>query len=100
MGSEMCIRDSLIDDFKIESGDNSIHVLNAPSPGATSSLVIGKYIGNLAAKEFGYWSYSIKNESTINAEGIHSTKNIISPSNPFTAAPNNPVISMAVINIG
>ena len=44
----------LIDDFKIESGDNSIHVLNAPSPGATSSLVIGKYIGNLAAKEFGY----------------------------------------------
>ena len=44
----------LIDDFKIESGDNSIHVLNAPSPGATSSLVIGKYIGNLAAKEFGF----------------------------------------------
>ena len=44
----------LIDDFKIESSENSIHVLNAPSPGATSSLVIGKYIGNLAAKEFGF----------------------------------------------
>jgi len=44
----------LIDDFKIEASDNSIHVLNAPSPGATASLVIGKYIGNLAIKEFGF----------------------------------------------
>lgn len=39
---------SMIDDFAIEVANKSIHVLNAPSPGATSSLVIGKYIANLA----------------------------------------------------
>ena len=39
---------SLIDDFAIEMGTRSIHVLNAPSPGATSSLIIGDYIANLA----------------------------------------------------
>ena len=38
----------LIDDFAFEFTEKSIHVLNAPSPGATSSLVIGKYIANLA----------------------------------------------------
>ena len=42
---------TLIDDFKIEGSENAIHVLNAPSPGATSSLVIGKYISNLAVKQ-------------------------------------------------
>ena len=44
---------TLIDDFKIEGSENAIHVLNAPSPGATSSLVIGKYISNLAIKQLG-----------------------------------------------
>jgi L-2-hydroxyglutarate oxidase len=34
----------LIMDFKIERFDNQIHVLNAPSPGATASLAIAKYI--------------------------------------------------------
>ncbi|MEC7871390.1 MAG: L-2-hydroxyglutarate oxidase, partial [Chloroflexota bacterium] len=42
---------SLIDDFKIESSENAIHVINAPSPGATSSLVIGKHISKMALKE-------------------------------------------------
>ena len=44
---------TLVDDFKIEGSENAIHVLNAPSPGATSSLVIGKYISNLAVKQLG-----------------------------------------------
>jgi L-2-hydroxyglutarate oxidase len=35
---------SLVDDFLIIPGDNSIHVCNAPSPAATSSLEIGKAI--------------------------------------------------------
>ncbi|MBD2665791.1 FAD dependent oxidoreductase [Richelia sinica FACHB-800] len=35
---------SLVDDFLIIQGDNSIHVCNAPSPAATSSLEIGKAI--------------------------------------------------------
>ena len=39
---------SMIDDFAIEMGNRSIHVLNAPSPGATSSLIIGDYIADLA----------------------------------------------------
>lgn len=34
----------LIMDFKIEKQDNQIHVLNAPSPGATASLAIASYV--------------------------------------------------------
>lgn len=42
----------LLDDFSIERSPNAIHVLNAPSPGATSSLVIGRYIVDMAEKTF------------------------------------------------
>ena len=44
---------NLVDDFRIEESRGAIHVLNAPSPGATSSLVIGDYIADLAVKNFG-----------------------------------------------
>ncbi|MFT5724347.1 MAG: L-2-hydroxyglutarate oxidase [Bacteroidia bacterium] len=37
----------LIDDFKIIENDDAIHVLNAPSPAATSSLSIGQTIAEL-----------------------------------------------------
>jgi L-2-hydroxyglutarate oxidase len=41
---------SLVDDFLIVSGPRQVHVLNAPSPAATSSLEIAKYIvGQLPA---------------------------------------------------
>lgn len=43
---------SLLDDFRIDESDSAIHVLNAPSPGATSSLVIGRYIADIAEKRF------------------------------------------------
>jgi L-2-hydroxyglutarate oxidase LhgO len=43
----------LLDDFKIEQTETAVHVLNAPSPGATSSLVIGRYIADMADKGFG-----------------------------------------------
>ena len=43
---------NLVDDFRIIERNNSIHVLNAPSPGATSSLVIGEHITTLAEKHF------------------------------------------------
>ena len=43
---------SLIDDFRIEKSDRMIHVLNAPSPAATSSLSIGDTIAALAANHF------------------------------------------------
>ena len=41
-------RGRLIDDFRIEEGPGAIHVLNAPSPAATSSLMIGHFIANKA----------------------------------------------------
>ena len=44
---------TLLDDFHILRGSEAIHVLNAPSPGATSSLAIGAYIVDLAAETFG-----------------------------------------------
>jgi L-2-hydroxyglutarate oxidase len=36
----------LVDDFLILNGRNSIHVCNAPSPAATASLEIGRFIAN------------------------------------------------------
>lgn len=42
----------LIDDFVIRQSRNSIHVLNAPSPGATASLAIGASIAEMADKNF------------------------------------------------
>jgi len=44
---------SLIDDFRIVTGADAIHVLNAPSPAATASLAIGRHIATLAAEAFG-----------------------------------------------
>jgi L-2-hydroxyglutarate oxidase LhgO len=35
---------SLVDDFVIERVGSTVHVLNAPSPGATASMAIGRYI--------------------------------------------------------
>ncbi|WP_346238442.1 L-2-hydroxyglutarate oxidase [Niabella insulamsoli] len=40
------------DDFRIEYGHNSIHVLNAPSPAATASLSIGDAVCDMAKKAF------------------------------------------------
>jgi L-2-hydroxyglutarate oxidase LhgO len=44
---------SLVDDFRVVGDDTGIHVLNAPSPGATASLSIGRYIAGLAGERFG-----------------------------------------------
>jgi L-2-hydroxyglutarate oxidase len=43
---------ALVDDFVIKQSRNAIHVLNAPSPGATASLAIGQSIAAMAAKQF------------------------------------------------
>ena len=42
----------LLQDFSIAETENAIHVLNAPSPGATSSLSISRYIVDIAQKSF------------------------------------------------
>ena len=44
---------SLVDDFRIVAEADAIHVLNAPSPGATASLAIGRHIAGLAVDTFG-----------------------------------------------
>ncbi len=40
----------LLDDFKIVEDTGIIHILNAPSPAATSSLAIGRTIGEMVQK--------------------------------------------------
>jgi L-2-hydroxyglutarate oxidase len=38
---------TLLDDFAIERAENQLHVLNAPSPGATASLAIGETLAGM-----------------------------------------------------
>jgi len=42
----------MLDDFVLEYGHNSIHVLNAPSPAATAALAIGSQIRDMAGERF------------------------------------------------
>ena len=44
---------AILDDFHILRGQKALHVLNAPSPGATSSLAIGEYLSEMAVDDFG-----------------------------------------------
>ena len=46
-------RGRLIDDFVIGRGSNAVHIRNAPSPGATASLAIGRHIADIARETFG-----------------------------------------------
>lgn len=43
---------ALLDDFAIEHSSRALHVLNAPSPGATASLAIADQLAERASKEF------------------------------------------------
>jgi len=45
-------RGELLDDFRIEATDHSIHVLNAPSPAATAALAIGRTVQEMATERF------------------------------------------------
>ncbi|MCB9850027.1 MAG: L-2-hydroxyglutarate oxidase [Phycisphaerales bacterium] len=42
----------LVDDFRIAEAADMVHVLNAPSPAATASISIGKYIADYATSRF------------------------------------------------
>ena len=45
---------ALVDDFVVDQqGDRIMHVRNAPSPAATSSLAIGRLIADTAQRAFG-----------------------------------------------
>jgi L-2-hydroxyglutarate oxidase len=43
----------LVEDFLLEEADGVLHVLNAPSPGATASLAIGRMLADKATGTFG-----------------------------------------------
>ena len=45
-------RGRLVDDFVIETSGSTVHVLNAPSPGGTASLAIGRYVADLVTPLF------------------------------------------------
>jgi len=50
--AQACDKDGgLIDDFYIQESKLFVHVLNAPSPAATSSLSIGKHIASIIQKK-------------------------------------------------
>jgi len=42
----------LVDDFVVRATPGAVHVLNAPSPAATSSLLIGRYVAGLAREAY------------------------------------------------
>ena len=42
-----------MDDFRIVEAERMVHVLNAPSPGATASISIGERIAAMAGEELG-----------------------------------------------
>lgn len=44
---------NMVDDFRIETRGNHIHVLNAPSPAATAALAIGERITSMAVEQLG-----------------------------------------------
>jgi L-2-hydroxyglutarate oxidase len=45
---------TLVDDFQIVLSGKMLHVLNVPSPAATASIPIGRFIANLASQQFGW----------------------------------------------
>jgi (S)-2-hydroxyglutarate dehydrogenase len=51
--AQMMRRDgTLVDDFLVEESERMIHVLNAPSPAATASIIIGRNIAGRAIERF------------------------------------------------
>ena len=44
---------SMVDDFQLGGSDRVLHVFNAPSPAATSSLAIGRVLAGEAVERFG-----------------------------------------------
>ncbi len=65
----------LLDDFHFVDGDRTIHVLNAPSPGATASLAIGAEIARRARERF---VRAVLGAKIVRAEGVVSTTPVAS----------------------
>jgi L-2-hydroxyglutarate oxidase len=48
----LSIDGSMLDDFSFEEGTRILSVVNAPSPGATASLALGRIIADKLAERF------------------------------------------------
>jgi (S)-2-hydroxyglutarate dehydrogenase len=44
---------AMVDDFRVQQAERMVHVLNAPSPAATASISIGRYIATLVVQNLG-----------------------------------------------
>jgi 2-hydroxyglutarate dehydrogenase len=44
----------LVDDFVFSGTPRALHIRNAPSPAATSSLAIARYVADEAERSFGF----------------------------------------------
>ena len=49
----MSVDGSLVDDFVFSHTERALHVRNAPSPAATSSLAIARHVADEAERAFG-----------------------------------------------
>jgi L-2-hydroxyglutarate oxidase LhgO len=47
------IRGDMVDDFAVGGSAHVLHVQNAPSPAATASLAIGRWLADSATERFG-----------------------------------------------
>lgn len=63
--AQACDKDgALLDDFCIRELPGQVHVLNAPSPAATSSLAIGKAIAEIAIRQLSNKSIAVDNAAS------------------------------------
>lgn len=54
---------AMVDDFRIQTADRMVHVLNAPSPAATASIGIGRRIAGMVADGSGLAASSRRGEA-------------------------------------
>jgi L-2-hydroxyglutarate oxidase len=57
----MGVDGSLVQDFELLQRPNAVHVINAPSPGATASLAIGQHIVGIVRQQLGMSSAQLAN---------------------------------------
>ena len=57
----MGVDGSLVQDFELLQRPNAVHVINAPSPGATASLAIGEHIVGIVRAQLGESSGGVSN---------------------------------------
>ena len=67
---------SLVDDFVFSHTERALHVRNAPSPAATSSLAIAEYVCDRAAEAFDLLQNGVQKERRREAQSAASSARI------------------------